>query len=257
MATPTFLAGACFVIVASLAYGTTQTHLLYSEPCQQASCSTAGGQDSGPGVTLKTKADRGTGGQTDSVHSGAKGHQPQGSAVSGPGSTATKPSGGGTTGRTSPRPPRPPVTIDDGQPGPHVAILFSTVKAWHGGFMAAVTIANHGGSALQGWQLWLRYRSTDIERMWGAHWFPDSARAPNVGLVAPPTGQQKVKPGATERFTFRGTGRPSAPVGCSFDGYHCTFRVSAGGKQPAPPPTNSGGTGTNQAHTHQGAKSKK
>jgi Cellulose binding domain len=247
MATPTFLAGACFVIVATLAYGTTQTHLLYSEPCQSASCSLPDGPG-GNGVTLKTKAQPGLGGKTDSVHSGGRAHQVQGSATSGPGSTATKPSGGGTTtGRTS---PKPPVTIGDGQSGPRVAILFSKVKSWHGGFMAAVTIANHGRSALAGWQLWLRYRTTDIERMWGAHWFPDSQRAPNVGLVAPPSSQRQVKPGATERFTFRATGPARAPIGCSFDGYHCSFKVSAGGRQPQPPSTNSGGTGTDKRHTH-------
>jgi hypothetical protein len=248
MATPTFLVGACFVIVASLAYGTTQTHLLYSEPCQSASCSAPGGHDR-DGVTLNTKAHPGVGGKANSARSGAQAHRAQGSASSGPGSTATKHSGGGANGRVSHQSP-PPVAVGDGQSGPHVAILFSTVKRWPGGFVAAVTIANHGGSALEGWQLWLRYRTTNIERMWGARWFPDSARAPNVGLVAPPASQRQVKPGATERFNFRGTGPPRAPAGCSFDGYHCTFKVSAGGGRPAPPPTNTGGTGTNKRHTH-------
>ncbi|HEX4062263.1 MAG TPA: cellulose binding domain-containing protein [Streptosporangiaceae bacterium] len=249
MATPTFLVGACFVIVASLAYGTTQTHLLYSEPCQSASCSLPGGHQSN-GATLKTRDHSGAGGKTESARSGARAHEAEGSASSGHGSTTTKPSGG-VTGPASHKPPQPPVTVAGGQPGPRVAILFSTVKAWHGGFLAAVTIANHGKSALAGWQLWLRYRTTDIQHVWGARWFPDSARAPNVGLVAPPASQRQVKPGATERFTFRGTGRPRAPAGCAFDGYQCTFKVSAGGNQPQPPGTNAGGTGTNhQKHTH-------
>ena len=247
MATPTFLVGACFVIVATLAYGTTQTHLLYSEPCQSASCSPPSGHQSN-GVTLKTKARRGVGAKTDSAHSGARAHQTRGSKSSDPGSAVTKPSGSGATGPAS---HKPPVTMDGGQPGPSVAIFFSTVKAWHGGFVGAITITNRGRSALEGWQLWLRYRTTDIEHMWDAHWFPDSARAPNVGLAAPPTAQQQVKPGATERFTFRGTGRPGAPIGCSFDGYQCTFKVSAGGRQPQPPNANGGGTGTGKKqHTH-------
>ncbi|MGH3155564.1 MAG: cellulose binding domain-containing protein [Streptosporangiaceae bacterium] len=240
MATPTFIAGACFVIVAMLAYGTTQTRLLYSDPaCQTASCSNATGGGGSNGVTLKTNARRGIGGKQGSARPGGKVHQPQGAAAPGKsGATA------GTKSSTSPTPhasPTPPTSIGGGQPGPDAAILFRTLKTWKGGFTASVTISNHGSSAFEGWQLWLRYRVTGIEHVWNARWFPDSPQAPNAGIVAPPNSQQRVMPGASERFTFRASGILGAPIGCSFDGYTCSFKSLSGGKKKPPPATGSHG----------------
>jgi hypothetical protein len=232
LATPTFLTGACFVLVAAMAYGTAQPHLLYSEPsCQAARCSVVTPHQNG-GVTLKTTARPELGSKQSPAHSGRV-HQAEGvpSSAGDGGSHASHPAGAQhvKTPQPPPAPPTPPTSMGGGHPGPRVAILFHTVKRWHGGFIAAITIANHSNSALDGWQLWLRYRITEINWMWGARWFPDSAQARNAGLVAPPASAPKVKPGANERFTFRASGTPAAPVGCSFDGYHCTFKTITGG----------------------------
>jgi hypothetical protein len=251
MATPTFIAGACFVIVATLAYGTTQTRLLYSDPsCQSASCSSAAGHGSG-GVTLRTNARQGVGGgKQGSLPAGGQVHHPQGAVVPGKSTSATGTKGAGASPSPSPQgsssPPTPPTSIGGGgEPGPDVAVLFRTVKTWKGGFTASVTISNHGSSAFEGWQLWLRYRATDIEHVWNASWFPDSAQTPNVGIVAPPNSRQQVLPGTSERFTFRASGTPGAPIGCSFDGYTCSFKSAAGTKKGAPPTTGgSGGSGS-------------
>jgi hypothetical protein len=232
LATPTFLAGACCVIAATLAYGTTQTHLLYSEPgCQAAHCSAPGPKGNAnrnSGTTLKTSARPGVGGEHGPAHGGGQVHQPQG--VPSPPGSGTPPShhAAHPASQSPPQPPSPPVTVGGGQPGPRVAVLYHTLKTWHGGFLAAITIANHGTSALDGWQLWLQYRVTEIDHVWGAHWFPYSAKVRNAGLVAAPASQPKVKPGAVERFTFRATGTPGAPAGCSFDGYRCTVKTVAG-----------------------------
>jgi Cellulose binding domain len=229
LATPTFLAGACFVLVATMAYGTTQTHLLYSEPtCQAARCSIASPHQNG-GVTLKTSARPGVGGSHRPAHPGGQGHQPGGSpsTTAGGGGHTSHPAG--THHASSPQSlSQSPPSVGGGSHGPQVAILFHTLKRWHGGFMAAITIANHSKSALDGWQLWLRYRVTGIDRMWGAHWFPASAHGRNAGLAAALSSEPKVKPGGNERFTFRASGTPAAPVGCSFDGYRCTFKIVTG-----------------------------
>jgi Cellulose binding domain len=233
LATPTFLAGVCFVLVATMAYSTTQTHLLYSQPtCKAASCSAAGPHQGG-GVTLKTTARPAGGGKHGQAHSGLRvpKHEGSPSLTAGDGSHSSHQAGAHHA--TSPQPPPRPPVVGSGHQGPRVALLFSTLKKWHGGFIAASTIANHGKSALDGWQLWLRYRTTQIDRVWGGHWFPYSAQDRNVGLVAAPTGEPNVKPGANERFTFRASGTPAAPIGCSFDGYHCTFKTVAGGGHPA------------------------
>jgi hypothetical protein len=236
LATPTFLAGACFVVAATLAYGTTQTHLLYSDPgCQAAHCSTGHANGNGGGVPLKTKARRGVGSEHGPGHGHTRIHQAEG-AASLP-AVAHRPASP-SSGQSSP-PPQPPVATGGGQHGPQVTILFRTLSRNHGGFMAAITIVNHGHTALDGWQLWLRYRVTKFGHMWGARWFPmwgarwfpDSAQARNAGLAAAPANQPKVKPGGTERFTFWATGTPAAPPGCSFDGYRCSFGPPARGNR--------------------------
>src|SRR5579875_703176 len=226
LATPTFLAGACIVIVATLAYGTTQTHLLYSQPtCQSARCSTPGGHGN-RGVTLKTTARPGVGRQHAPAPKKSPVHEAGGALPSPGGGSSASPHTGAPSGQSA---PPPPVSVGGGQPGPKVAILFNPTRTWRGGFTAVVTIANRGRSALDGWQLWLRYRSSEIRRVWGARWFPGSAKARNVGLVAAPASQPKVRPGSSERFTFTASGVPSAPLGCLFDGYHCSFKGLAGG----------------------------
>jgi hypothetical protein len=233
LGTPTFLAAACFVLVATMAYPTTQTHLLYSQPgCQAAHCSAASGP--GGGVTLKTSARPGVGGKHRPANGGARAHRNEGvpSSSDGGGSPTHHPAGTHHAKAPS-QTPTPPVSVGGGQRGPRVSLLFQTLKKWHGGFMAAITIANHGKSALDGWQLWLRYRITQVDRVWGARWFPGSVRS--AGLAAASIGQPRIKPGASERFTFRASGATGAPIGCSFDGYHCTFKsVAGGGDQSSP-----------------------
>lgn len=214
------------MIAATLAYGTTQTHLLYSEPtCQAAQCSAMGGHGN-DGTTLKATARPGVGGAQGQGNPDVPEHQAEGSPIS-PGSGS--PGSQHTSTPAGQSPPTPPAAEGGGQPAPKVAVLFRTLKSWHGGFMAAVTIANHGESALDGWQLWLRYRVTEIDRMWGARWFPSSTQGRNAGMVAAFVSQPKVQPGASAGFTFKAAGSPGKPAGCSFDGYRCSFKTLTGG----------------------------
>lgn len=221
VATPTFLAGACIVVVAVLAYGTAQTHLLFSglpppPACQSASCSNAG-PGGGNGVPLKTSARPATGGEPQPA-AGRRGR------LAGPLATgarpATRPGSGGSQGRTAGPAPQPPSASGPG--GPKVAVAYRTLRRLPGGFLAAITIWNRGRSSLAGWQLWVRYRQARIDHVWGARWFPASPLA-RTGLVAPPAGQRPLRPGTGARFTIRVTGPAGPPAGCVFDGYRCTF----------------------------------
>lgn len=222
LVTPTFVAGACIVLIAALAYGTTQTHLLYSgqmPACAAASCSAATPQEAG-GIPFRVSATPATG---DAQGSGSRGTgQGQGAggapnASSGPQGSQAGP-GAGYGGW-----PAPTATATASSPTSRVIIVYRSLQRWRGGFLAAITISNHGRSAIAGWQMWMRYRADRIDHLSGARWFPASPKAHGIGLVAPRSGQQSLRPGASVRFVFRATGLAGPPSGCAFDGDPCSF----------------------------------
>jgi hypothetical protein len=239
MVTPTFFAGACIVFAATLAYGTTQTHLVFSGgqdgTCGAANCS-ASGPAAGPGksggapyqesATPATGVARGTatGGATDHAPAGGGpaggGHAaagPRTQMTAGPGGqvTAAGPATGGSPANTQRR------AYSSGLP---VIITYRTVTSWDGGFVVTMTITNRSKSAIPNWLLWLHYRHARIDRVWGARWYPAVPRAPGAGLVAPRVGQLMLWPGASVRFTFRASGRAAPLPGCFFDTARCSFR---------------------------------
>ena len=221
LTTPTFAAGIGIIVAAALAYGTTQTHLVFSggEPaCASAACtsSTAHG-DAGQPL-----------GQSDHGNSGSSG----GSSSAGPNSNgrqAADSAGTNSAGR--------PAGANQGQPrgsqhsgqssssgGNHAPVIaYKTLRHWHGGFEAAITLSNRSKVTVSGWQLWLRYKTSQINHVWHAVWYPANSRAPASGLIVPQRGEQQLKPGAVYRFEFQAKGPPSPPIGCLFNGYHCTF----------------------------------
>jgi hypothetical protein len=247
MATPTFIAGACVVIVATLAYGTTQTHLLYSgmpPACQAASCLNTG-PNGGNGVTLKTSARPAVGDRrtpdAGRVQTRTAGQPTPGTPQR---TSSSSPSTGAPGGQTVS--PPPPVS-GDGQSGPHVAIWFRELKIWDGGFLAVVTIVNHSDGPLAGWQLWMRYKVTQIDHVWNARFFQQSPASRSAGMMVPGPRQPAVLPGGSERFTFKASGPPAVPAGCEFDGYACSFRTEANSAQKGSP---QGGMGPVAATGH-------
>jgi hypothetical protein len=225
VATPTFIAGASFVIVATLAYGTTQTHLLYSgmgPACASASCTVASPQAAG-GQPNAASATRGTVGGRDS-------RPGTGTGANAGTSGSSSQRGGSPSGQTEPRPgsgqPSPGSTASAGSAKSRVVIVYRTLRNRHNGFTAAITITNHSTRAIKGWQLWMRYKASRIGAMWGVRWFPVSQHARGIGTAVPEPTQQTLKPGATVRFTFQADGSPGAPSGCVFDGDHCNFSRS-------------------------------
>jgi cellulose binding protein with CBM2 domain len=222
--TPTFFAGACIVLVAALAYGTTQTHLAFrglGPICAATSCSATGQGRAGVPYRASATPEKGSnraaasGGRA--VHPApAAGNHVTGSARhraahrTGASSKTGKLPGHVSSRTSSHRSP--------------VVITYRTVRAWHGGFLGAMTITNRTRSAIPNWLLWVHYRRARLDHVWGARWYPASPHVPGAGVVAPQRGQFVLRPGASARFTFRVSGHPGPPGGCFFDTTRCRFR---------------------------------
>ena len=220
MLTPTFAAGLCVVLVAIMAYGTTQTHLLFSggvgPACATASCFTAAPHVAG-GVPLQASAqpDRGAG-------------RPRSGSGIGPG---LRGGGGNAIAGLQPRPQAgaiPPATGGDaapaapGAPWVPVIISYQTLRSWRGAFLAAITITSRAKGAIRDWRLWLRYPSNRIDRVWGARWLPASEQQSYAGLIASQPGQE-LRPGASARIVFWAHGTAGTPSGCVFDRVRCRY----------------------------------
>jgi hypothetical protein len=205
--TPTFAAGACILFAAVLAYGTTQTHLAFrglGPACAGAKCSAAGRGQAGVTSPRGTAAPGGT-----YANGYARGH-----AAPGPGAHAD-------TGRLA-----GDKSSIAASPGLPVVIAYRTVRRWNGGFVATMTITNRSRSAIPNWLLFVHYRRAQMDRVWGARWYPASSHGHGAGLVAPRPDQLVLPPGASAEFTFRASGHSGPPAGCFFDTARCRFRRS-------------------------------
>lgn len=224
MVTPTFFAGACVVLVAALAYGTTQTHLAFrglGPVCAATSCSTSGQGTAGVPYRASARPEKGS-----NRAAAPAGHAAHPAPVAGPPASAGpqhqaahRASASGETGR--------PAVHLSSRTHRHrlpVVITYRTVRAWRGGFLGAMTITNRTGSAILNWLLWVRYRRARMDHVWGARWYPASPRARGAGVVVPRRSHYALRPGASMRFTFRVSGHPGPPGGCFFDTTRCRFR---------------------------------
>ena len=139
--TPTFTAGACIVFAAVLAYGTTQTHMAFRRlgpPCAGASCSAAGRGQAGVLRPRRAAAPGGTGANGYSRRAGP-------TRLPGPDHADTGKLAGDMSSVAA-------------SPGLPVVIAYRTVRRWHGGFVAIMTITNSSRSAIASWRLFVRYR---------------------------------------------------------------------------------------------------
>ncbi|HEY3735516.1 MAG TPA: hypothetical protein VGL63_16530 [Streptosporangiaceae bacterium] len=218
LATPTFVAGLATVVVAVMAYGTTQTHLLFSgEPaCATASCSGAGSHAAGGALLqISARPDVGTGG---SAGRGGTSHSPRrgtvAGVIAGP-QPDPEPVRQTSAGGASPSPP------SGRAPWAPVAVTYQTLRTSRGGFQAAITITSRSRSVIRGWRLWLHYPSASVGRMQGARWLPAGPRR-DAGLAASHPGQE-LRPGASIRIVLWADGTAGAPVGCLFDGGRCSY----------------------------------
>lgn len=226
--TPTFIASASVVIVATLAYGTTQTHLLYNGTngsCASANCQYAPPAEAG-GAPNAESAERGAvtlPGVTSSARSQAptpstSGTSQGGSPVSIPSSPASP------TPARGPLAPGPGPSTGTGSAKPKVAVSYQTVKKLTHGYSSAITITNRSKAPIKGWQLWLHYKALWISHVTGVRWFPATAHSRGTGMIVPEPSHQNLAPGASIRFTYQLNGtKLAAPTECVFDGDHCTF----------------------------------
>jgi hypothetical protein len=107
----------------------------------------------------------------------------------------------------------------------------------HDSFGAAISIS--GRRSLGAWQLAFRLPGTQIRDVFGAEWVQS---ATGDGGTASPFNVDFGRTGDHDRVSFWiiGTGSPSSPTSCTFDGATCTFKVTSAGKDGAP---GSGGYG--------------
>lgn len=206
--TPTFAVGIGTVVAAVLAYGTTQTHLLFSglgPACGAANCATTAPHRAGGGEPMRISATP-TRGRTGGPARGGQGRQDGGASAD----PDLPPASGN----------HPPART--GTSGPGVSITYQTLGSGHGEFLGAITITNRTGSALAGWRLWLRYSEGWIDRVQGARWLPASPYHSNAGLATARPGQV-LGPAASIRITVWVQGQPSEPSVCAFNGTSCSY----------------------------------
>ena len=214
--TPTFTAGTCIVFAAVLAYGTTQTHMAFRRlgpPCAGASCPAAGRSHAGVVRPRRAAAPAGT---------ETNGHSRR---RAGPARPPAGPDRDANPGAGKPARDMSSVAASPGLP---VVIAYRTVRRWHGGFVAMMTITNRSGSAIASWRLFVRYRRARVDRVWGARWHPAAPRVRRAGVVAPRPGRLALRPGASAEFAFRASGHFGPPAGCFFDTARCRFRRARG-----------------------------
>jgi hypothetical protein len=218
LATPTFVAGLATVVVAVMAYGTTQTHLLFSgEPaCATASCASAGPHAAGGELLqISARPDTGTGGSA--RRSGTSQALRGGNAAG----VIAGPQPDPEPVRQTPAGGAPPAVASGRAPWAPVGVTYQTLRTSRDGFQAAITITSHARSVIRSWRLWLRYPSASIERMQGARWLPAGPRR-DAGLAASHPGQE-LRPGASIRIVLWADGRAGAPAGCLFDSGRCSY----------------------------------
>lgn len=236
MATPTFFAGACVVLAAALAYGTTQTHLAFrglGPICTATSCSAAGQGTAGVPDRASARPQN-SGGRRTAARGRARRPAPV-RAGAAPRSRAAPRGHAASRSQAAPRASASPRTrsraghpLAPAAPRWPVIIAYRTVRAWPGGFLGRMTITNRSASAIPDWLLRVHYRRARVDHVWGARWYPASPHVPGAGLVAPRRGRFTLRPGASTRFTFRVSGHPGPPGGCFFDTARCHFRHPGG-----------------------------
>jgi len=219
MVTPTFFAGACVVVAAVLAYGTTQTHLVFKgmgPACGAANCVPVS-PGAAPGLQLGTSATRETPGRgvTGTRGAPARARTPDADPYAGRAGRL------GARRETREAPARTASQVYAA--GVRVIIAYRTVRSWRGGFVGAMTITNPSRSAIPNWLLWLHYQRARLDHVWGARWYPVGPRAPGAGVVAAPLSQPVLPARASARFTFRASGHAGPPDGCFFDTSRCRF----------------------------------
>jgi hypothetical protein len=100
---------------------------------------------------------------------------------------------------------------------------------WDGGFQGQLTIVNHTGSPLNGWQITIALPGDQVDTVWNADW--QKAQGNSVIMTAA-SYDQSIAPGASQAVNFVAQGSTTSPASCTFDGSAC--QASATGTAQAP-----------------------
>jgi hypothetical protein len=119
-----------------------------------------------------------------------------------------------------PRPTAGPTPAPSPTPSsPAITVSYSTAQRWDGGFQGEFVIANHGSSAVTGWQLVITLSGDRVDTVWNADWRYGGAGS--VIMTAAPY-DQVIEPGAAQSVNFVAQGGSTEPASCTFDGSACS-----------------------------------
>lgn len=135
------------------------------------------------------------------------------------------PGGCGATGCANPAARPNPGAAKAGHAGGPVQITYTTLGRSATGFTGQLLITNTSGSQVNGWHLFITYKSSHITHMTGAQWIqhPDSAS----GTLRPAATSGPMDAGKTVRISYTATGNAQPPSGCTFNGTRCHIRSAA------------------------------
>jgi hypothetical protein len=97
-----------------------------------------------------------------------------------------------------------------------VTIRYGVFSHGHGTFMSVITVQSREN--LGAWSLGFAIPGARLGDVWGATWQPSASGDGGVASGGP----SRSGPGTVKIVIFA-TGRPRAPVGCTFDGRGCVF----------------------------------
>lgn len=102
---------------------------------------------------------------------------------------------------------------------PQVGFNFVVTDDWGGGFVAEMSLTNHGDSAIEGWELGFDY-SGSVDGVWNCEVL---AQDMNRLILGPLSYNTRIDPGATVNFGMQGSpGGISQPTGVSINGQAVT-----------------------------------
>jgi hypothetical protein len=112
--------------------------------------------------------------------------------------------------------PAAPATQPAGPP-PTITVTYALVRSGDGGFQGEFTIANHGGSWLNGWHLTATLPGDQVTSASGsAYQVSGDTVTFDQALL-----QAGIAPGSSLTLSFDANGSTTSPAGCSIDGSAC------------------------------------
>jgi Cellulose binding domain len=101
---------------------------------------------------------------------------------------------------------------------PSVTVTYALIVRWYGGMMGEFTIANHGSTAITGWELSAAFPGDQMQATWGP--IDPNPGGYTVVMEAQPD-WPTIAPGASQSGYFVARGNTTAPSDCTYNGAAC------------------------------------